>query len=120
MASKAFFLMRLNDHVQYLKKIDATLNDKGEFQGTDCHDCKLGKWLYGEGQTEVDNLKNTIANNIFTSLFEPHERFHQISKQALELKKAGDMEAVHKIVTEMHILSNVISRKLLDLDELDR
>ncbi|EIJ42470.1 hypothetical protein BegalDRAFT_1591 [Beggiatoa alba B18LD] len=120
MASKAFFLMRLNDHIQYLKKIDATLSDKGDFQGTDCHDCKLGKWLYGDGDNEVSQLNNPIAKEIFSSLFEPHERFHQISKQALDLKKVGDMDGVHKLVTEMHVLSNTISRKLLDLDELDR
>jgi len=49
MVGKAFFLQRLNDHVVYLKKVQRTLDGTEDFQVTDCHDCKLGKWLYGEG-----------------------------------------------------------------------
>lgn len=59
--SKAFFLLRLNDHIQYLKKIDATLAGTNNFEGTDCHDCKLGKWLYGVGVQEVEVMQNAKA-----------------------------------------------------------
>lgn len=118
MPTKAFFLMRLNDHVQYLKNIEATLVDKGDFQGTNHHDCKLGQWLYGDGAEEVAALSNSKAQEVFDSLFEPHERFHTISKQALEKKQAGDEPAAQAAMTEMHKLSHIIAHKLLELDTL--
>lgn len=42
MKKQAFFLQRINDHVQYLSKIKATLTRGGDFQGTHCQDCALG------------------------------------------------------------------------------
>lgn len=118
MSTKAFFLMRLNDHIQYLKNIESTLIGKGQFQGTDHHDCQLGKWLYGQGAEDIAALNNEKARDIFESLFEPHQRFHEISKQALEKKQAGDETAAQSIITEMHILSHTIAQKLLELDAL--
>jgi len=118
MPNTAFFMLRLNDHVQYLKKIDAALNDKNDFKGTDHHDCKLGQWLYGEGRAEIQALNNPKAETLFNSLLEPHEQFHTISHQALEYKAAGDMEAMKAAMTEMHKLSQIISQNLLELDTL--
>ncbi len=45
MDSTVFFLARLNEHIQYLKKIKASLDDQNDFCGTDHHLCKLGNWL---------------------------------------------------------------------------
>lgn len=115
---KAFFIKRLNDHIQYLKKINATLSGEGSFQGTKHTECKLGQWLYGEGKVEVDSLNNSKAQAVFASIFDPHERFHQVSKYALECKSRGDDTGAQAAVTEMHVLSNVISQKLLELDDI--
>jgi hypothetical protein len=119
MAGKAFFLMRLNDHVQYLKKIENTLADKGDFQGT-CHtECKLGKWIYGEGAQEIAALNDADKGKaLFDAIKDPHEQFHIASKQAVEKKKAGDAEGAKAASTQMHVLSNDICTKLLDLDKL--
>jgi hypothetical protein len=117
MSGKAFFLLRLNDHVQYLKKIQATLEGKGDFQGTDHLACKLGEWLYGEGATEADSV-GAEAKGIFDSLIEPHQRFHEASKRALEKGQQGDTGASNEAVTEMHKLSNTLVDKLLTLDKL--
>jgi len=116
MPSKAFFLMRLNDHIQYLKKIEATLEGKGDFYGTHHHKCKLGQWLYGDGANEVTTLQSGDAQKVFDSLFEPHEQFHTASKQALE--KAGDGKNAKIAITEMYKLSQIITKKLLALDAL--
>ncbi|MDM8558823.1 CZB domain-containing protein [Candidatus Parabeggiatoa sp. HSG14] len=118
MATKVFFLMRLNDHIQYLKNIEATLEKKGNFQGTDHHYCKLGQWLYGDGVNEVIALQNNKAQEVFDSLFEPHKRFHTVSKQVLEKKQAGDEKGIQIAITEMYKISDVITQKLLDLDAL--
>jgi len=115
----AFFLMRINDHVLYMDRIEATLAGNDDFQGTDHHECKLGKWLHNEGANEVAELHNSKAMEIFESLFEPHERFHQVSKEVLEKKQAGEDEVNFKAnITEMCQLSQTLTQKLLELDAL--
>ncbi len=116
MAAKAFFLMRLNDHVQYLKHITDTLDGKTEFVGTSHIECKLGHWIYGEGEAEIAALTDPRAKAIFDSLKDPHEKFHTISKDVLIKHSSGDAEGARKAATEMHILSTQIYNKLLDLD----
>jgi hypothetical protein len=118
MAAKAFFLMRLNDHIQYLKKMESTLEGKGNFQGCTHSECKLGQWLHGEGGNEVATITSSHAKEVFDSLFEPHERFHEASKQALDKKQAGDDEGAKLAMTEMYCLSHQITQKLLALDTL--
>ena len=125
MVQKAFFLLRLNDHVLYLKRIQATLEGTGDFQGTDYHECKLGKWLYGEGSEEADAL-GPEAKALFESLFEPHQQFHEASRHAVDKHAAGDVgiavsgatDAARAAATEMHKLSTVLVNKLLTLDQM--
>lgn len=118
MTHKAFFIMRLNDHVQYLKKIDAAIRGLSDFQGMDHHHCKLGRWLYGEGQQEIILMENDKAKEIFNSLFQPHERFHYLGQEALERKRLGDEEGTKRALTELHIFSTLLANKLLELDKL--
>lgn len=119
MNNSAFFLQRLNDHVQYLGKLKATLEDRGDFQGTDHHSCKLGLWLDQDGPKESSAI-STEAFKIFNQLLTPHQRFHQISKQALECKAAGDVALMEDAMTEMFKLSNTLVNILMELDELSR
>lgn len=118
MSNKAFFLMRLNEHIQYLKKIEATLAGKENFQGSSHHDCQLGQWLYGTGIQEVAALQNKQAQQIFNSLFEPHERFHLVTQQLLEQQSTLDKSSIQLAMTEMHKLSQILSQQLLSLDAL--
>lgn len=118
MAGKAFFLIRINDHVQYLKKINRTLEGQDSFQGCSHTDCKLGKWMYGEGEGEIATITNPKAKEVFDSLKEPHEKFHQISAEALAKQQAGDADGAKHAMTEMHKLSTIVSNKLLELDKL--
>ena len=41
MVGNAFFFQRLNDHIQYLRKVQGAIEDKNNFEGTDPHHCKL-------------------------------------------------------------------------------
>jgi hypothetical protein len=116
MAEKAFFMKRLNDHIQYLKKIDAAIGGKSDFQGTSHQDCQLGQWLYNEGQAEVAALENENVKQVFESLLEPHERFHKLGQEALDNKQAGDEKSAQSNLTQMHILSAILTNKLLQLD----
>ena len=88
----------------------------GDFQGTGHHDCQLGQWLYGDGPNGMAALQSSKVQEIFDSLFEPHEHFHTISKQALEKKQAGDEPAAQNAMTDMYQISHIITQKLLALD----
>lgn len=113
----AFFLQRMNDHLQYLNKIKATLDGKGDFQGCDHHSCKFGRWVDSDGPKEASELGNE-AQALFDSIIEPHRQFHEASKAALELQGAGDKAQSGQKVTEMHRLSSQLVEKLLQLDRM--
>jgi hypothetical protein len=116
MTGRAFFFQRLNDHVQYLKKIQETLDGKGDFQGSHYQECKLGKWLYNEGPEEAAAVGDD-ARSLFDNLLEPHQRFHDVSHEAVRKHMEGDQTAAKTAVTEMHKLSNVLISILLELDK---
>ena len=117
MASKAFFMMRLNDHIQYLKKMEAALKGENNFEGTDHKSCKLGCWLHKEGSVEVAEMHNPKAKEIFDSLFEPHQQFHETGQRALDAKIAGKDDVARAAMTEMYQISAVLTNRLLDLDK---
>jgi hypothetical protein len=117
MSESAFFLRRMNDHVQYLGKLKATLANKGDFQGSDHHSCKLGQWLDDEGPAQSSRYGDE-ARVVFDSLLEPHERFHSASHQALQCKTAGDHTGMEAAMTEMFKLSVSLLDRLMKLDSL--
>jgi hypothetical protein len=116
---KAFFMQRLNDHIQYLDKVTRTIKGKMEFAGTDCHCCKLGQWIYAEGREEV-SLYAPAAMPLFEQLVEKHEYFHVISNTILAQFHAGDISQIHQEMTEVHKLSNQLVSILLDIDRYSR
>ena len=115
MSESAFFLRRMNDHIQYLGKLKATLADKGDFQGSDHHSCKLGQWLDGEGPAQSSALGEDVKA-AFDALLEPHERFHEASHRALACKAAGDTAGMETAMTEMFKLSVTLVDTLMKLD----
>ncbi|MCU7802786.1 MAG: CZB domain-containing protein [Candidatus Thiodiazotropha sp. (ex Lucinoma annulata)] len=117
MSESAFFLRRMNDHIQYLGKLKATLEDRGDFQGSDHHACKLGQWLDSDGPAQSSAISEE-ARAVFDSLLEPHQRFHQASKLALDHKRAGDKENMEHAMTEMFKLSAILVDILMKLDTM--
>jgi len=117
MSSTAFFLKRLNDHVLYLKKIKLTLNNRGDFCGSDYHRCKLGEWLYGEGKEQARNISDEMLT-LFESLFDPHQQFHDASAIAITAHNEGNRELETTQFTKMHTLSNTLVSILLDMDRI--
>jgi len=113
----AFFLLRINDHLQYLKKTKSTLDGAGDFQGTDHHSCKLGVWMDTLGPQESIEV-GPQAGAVFNAIHVPHEQFHSASERALSLKSAGSNREREKAITEMHQLSGALVDLLLQLDSL--
>ncbi|MEW8508046.1 MAG: CZB domain-containing protein [Candidatus Thiodiazotropha sp.] len=119
MSENAFFLRRMNDHIQYLGKLKATLEDRGDFQGSDHHSCKLGTWLDSDGPAQSSAISDE-ARRVFDSILEPHQQFHQASRQALDCKKSGDKIGMEKAMTEMFKLSAKLVDILMKLDTMSR
>jgi len=119
MSESAFFLRRMNDHIQYLGKLKLTLADKGDFQGTDHHSCNLGKWLDNEGQEEAKAI-GPEASTVFDTLIEPHELFHKESHLALQRKAEGDTKGLEAAMTEMFKISVTLVDTLMKLDSMSR
>ncbi|WP_051542926.1 CZB domain-containing protein [Thiothrix lacustris] len=117
MEKKAFFLKRLNDHIQYLRRMKGRLDGVNQFEPTTCHMCVLGDWLYGEGQREANEYGETMLA-LFNALLVPHERFHQASEEALRCQQAGDEVGMQRAFTEVHTLSNTLVTILLQMDGL--
>ncbi|MEW8027176.1 MAG: CZB domain-containing protein [Candidatus Thiodiazotropha sp.] len=119
MSESAFFLRRMNDHIQYLGKLKATLEDRGDFQGSDHHSCKLGQWLDSDGPAQSAAISEE-ACAIFDSILEPHEQFHQASQRALDCKKSDDKNGMEEAMTEMFKLSAKLVDILMELDSMSR
>lgn len=117
--SNAFFVQRLNDHIQYLRKVTNTLKGADDFQGTECTQCKLGQWLYHEGQADF-NACVPDGNELFALLEEKHKRFHVFSNDALAKHRSGDSINSYRAMTEMHKLSNEMVKLLLTADRYAR
>lgn len=119
MSESAFFLRRMNDHIQYLGKLKATLSDKGDFQGSDHHSCKLGQWLDGEGPVQSSAIGASVRS-VFDALLKPHELFHAASHRALKCKCAGDETGMESAMTEMFKLSVTLVDTLIKLDTMSQ
>lgn len=115
----AFFLLRINDHLQYLSKVKATLDGKGDFRGTDHHSCRLGTWMDSTGPRDAAEV-GPDATAILRLLYEPHERFHGASGRALQYQASGHRAEQEWEVTEMHRLSARLVDLLLQLDGLGK
>lgn len=53
MSKETVFRKALDNHLDYLKKIQATIHGSGDYCGTDHRTCPLGQWLYGQGAGDV-------------------------------------------------------------------
>jgi hypothetical protein len=118
MASKTFFMKRLNDHIHYLKELDAALKGESNFSGADARDCELGKWMENEGKHEIERLHNPKAREAFDAMFSIHEQFHKLGKEALDKKNNGDNLGAQMAVTKMYGISAELTSKLLELDRI--
>ncbi|MCK5901571.1 MAG: CZB domain-containing protein [Cocleimonas sp.] len=119
MKHKAFFLRRLNDHTQYLNRVSDTLTGRSALETTNTSpcSCKLGSWLYGDGEKEILNYgSESVA--VFHELYKEHKKFHTTSKQALQSHIEGDLSKKTIAFTQMHILSAKLISLLLKLDSI--
>jgi methyl-accepting chemotaxis protein len=98
------------DHRVFVGKIGACLKGDASVdpsQLPDHHNCRFGKWYFGEGMQMCGNLSS------FKALDEPHARIHAMAKEAVSACNSGDKIKAERIYKEMEDLSDQIG-SLLD------
>lgn len=114
--------MAVIDHIQWRKKITSdivriatTPLNSPERQAIyhlpmDYHECRLGKWYYGVGQ----RFKEC---RIFHSIEEPHQKFHGIGRQLIQIvTQGGTMRELTPLLTEFSDYSATILERLQQLE----
>ncbi len=86
---------RENDHLRFLQKINAFFQDPSmqtlEVE-TDDHNCRLGKWLYGEERKQIEQQYPVLAP-LLKELESPHAHLHaSVSEMKQIQSKAGSKE----------------------------
>lgn len=117
--SNAFFVQRLNDHIQYLRRVTNTLKGEDDFHGSSHTQCKLGRWLYSEGKDDLGACMPE-GRRLFESLLAKHQHFHDVSDDALAKHAAGDYINSYRAMTEMLKLSGELVSLLLEADQHTR
>ncbi|MFZ6007520.1 MAG: methyl-accepting chemotaxis protein [Nitrospirota bacterium] len=98
------------DHRVFVGKIasclkgDTTLDPS---QLPDHHNCRFGKWYFGEGMQMCGNLSS------FKAVDEPHARIHAMAKEAVSACNAGDKLKAERLYKEIENISDQIG-SLLD------
>jgi hypothetical protein len=77
----------------------------------------MGKWMHGEAADDVEKL-GAKAENIFQQLFEPHEKFHEVSSTSIDAFNNNDHELAKSASTEMIFLSDKLTKLLLELHKI--
>ncbi len=83
----AILAQREVDHLNWVAKVSATLNDESVSEltvETDHTKCGFGKWLYGDGRKEAERMLPSIAP-LLSSIEQPHQDLHD---SATDIKKS--------------------------------
>lgn len=98
------------DHRVFMGKIGACLKgdtsiDPSQLPGH--HNCRFGKWYFGEGMQMCGNLPS------FKALDEPHAKIHSMAKEAVSACNARDKAKAERIYKDMEDISDHVG-SLLD------
>jgi methyl-accepting chemotaxis protein len=97
------------DHRVFMGKIGAYLKGDTSLnpsQLPDHHNCRFGKWYFGEGMQMCGNLQS------FKAIDKPHAKIHAMAKEAVSAYSAGDKAKAERIYKEMEDISEQLGRLL--------
>lgn len=117
MSNKTVFIRAIESHLDYLKEVQRNINGAGDYCGTSHLSCTMGKWLYGQGAKDVKKIGKS-AEKIFQQLFEPHEKFHEVSSASIKAFNDYDHLLAKSSLSEMIFLSNTLIKLLQKLNEI--
>lgn len=109
-----YLMEAIEAHEAWIEKLEKTLRGQNPEEydpailGAD-HLCKVGKWLYGEGQSLDKYPEYEVVRNA-------HARFHTCAGNILQNHKKGYlMEAIHALRHELIDLSKEVKVALVSL-----
>ena len=94
-----------SDHRVFVGKIASCLKGDTSLdpsQLPDHHNCRFGKWYFGEGMQMCGNLSS------FKAVDEPHAKIHALAKEAVSACNAGDKLKAERIYKELENISDQI------------
>jgi len=80
---KEIFLERYNDHLNWAQKVSSVLLNTNESQlevETDPHKCAFGKWFYGDGRKQAENIVPGLKDR-FDALEKAHLALHNTAQE---------------------------------------
>ena len=117
MSNKTVFIQAIESHLNYLNEVQHSINSAGDFCGTNHQSCTMGKWLHGQAAEDVKKIGKN-AEEIFQQLFEPHEKFHEVSSASIKAFNDYDHLVAKSSLTEMIFLSNQLTKLLHELNDI--
>ncbi len=99
-------------HALWIEKASMVLEGKTRLnteEAGDFHSCKLGKWIYSEGE------KLFGGNSTFNTIVEYHESFHRTIVKIADYTTAGDTSEAYNAFISGRILFHKIFTGLQDL-----
>jgi len=76
------------------------------------HDCRLGKWVDGPESTLLR------SNPSFKKLASPHERVHELARQAAQTYNQGNVKEAENLLTQMSQASQEVVQILEELQQI--
>lgn len=104
-------LVAKSDHVLWKKRLNEMLlgsNQINPEEVSDHHQCRLGKWYYGEG------MKQFAGDPSFTAIEPSHAKVHEIARKVAELYKNGMKIEAQEMVDSLEPHTGIV------LENLDR
>ncbi|MDA8082481.1 MAG: CZB domain-containing protein [Nitrospiraceae bacterium] len=98
-----------SDHRNFVGKIGSCVRGEAAIDPAslpDHHSCRFGKW-YGNGGMQ---LCGTMSS--FKAIDPPHERIHQVARQAVEAASSGNRTRAEELFNEVERLSVRITEEI--------
>ena len=96
-----FFLQKEIDHLSWLQSLSTSLLTNTKFTvQTDHTQCALGKWLYSDEVTKIDNPE---VKKLIEEMEAPHEKLHASAKHIIAEVENGNKNEALKVYHETTI-----------------
>jgi methyl-accepting chemotaxis protein len=104
--------MAKNDHRLFFNRIKSAVQGTTRLDGSgvaDHHQCRFGRWYDGEGKELCGHLRS------FKAIDAPHERFHVLSREAVNAANAGNSDKAGEFIAQIEQLSQEMIGRLEEL-----
>ena len=113
------------DHLKWAMTLNSLLTDDSVNEvdiETDHHTCNLGKWYFGEGRKEAEQLLPQLAS-VLSRIEEPHRKMHESATRIQKMFRPADLSLPQFLAEKEsdHLIwvNNVLAYFAEDKDRLD-